>query len=207
MVRYAQLLEQRYKGRIDADADDFLGFIVDGGKHMTNLIHDLLAFSRTSRQLEPLKPLPAREAVAQALRNLEMVLDDAGAEVIVGDLPLVIADQTHLVSLFQNLIGNGLKYRAPDRKPVLSIKAERMSFDIWRFAVADNGIGIEPQYHEKIFEIFQRLDPGSNHEGTGIGLTMCRRIVHRFGGTIWVNSEPGTGTTFFFTLKDGSLEA
>ncbi|AVM75113.1 Phytochrome-like protein cph1 [Magnetospirillum gryphiswaldense MSR-1] len=82
-----------------------------------------------------------------------------------------------------------------------------MSFDIWRFAVADNGIGIEPQYHEKIFEIFQRLDPGSNHEGTGIGLTMCRRIVHRFGGTIWVNSEPGTGTTFFFTLKDGSLEA
>jgi light-regulated signal transduction histidine kinase (bacteriophytochrome) len=204
MVRYAQLLEHRYKGKIDADADDFLRFIVDGGKHMTNLIHDLLAYSRTSRQLELLRPMPAGEAIAQALKNLELDIYEAGAEVIVGDLPMVIADQTHLVSLFQNLLGNGLKYCAPDRKPVLSVSVERMPGNDWRFAVSDNGIGIDPQYHGKIFEIFQRLDPINYKEGTGIGLTLCRRIVHRFGGEIWLESELGEGTTFFFTLKDGA---
>jgi PAS domain S-box-containing protein len=207
IVRYAQLLEHRYKNRLDADADDFIGFVVDSGKHMTRLINDLLEFSRVSRQSEPLKPISAGEALTQALKNLDLELVTTGAEVKVGDLPTVVADQTYLVSLFQNLLGNGLKYRAPDRKPVLSVSAERVSFDSWRFTVADNGIGIEPQYHDKIFEIFQRLDPASNAEGTGIGLTLCRRIVHRFGGNIWLKSEPGTGTTFFFTLRDGSTSA
>ncbi|WP_234016277.1 sensor histidine kinase [Magnetospirillum gryphiswaldense] len=207
IVRYAQLLEHRYKNRLDADADVFIGFVVDSGKHMTRLINDLLEFSRVSRQSEPLKPISAGEALAQALKNLDLELVTTGAEVKVGDLPTVVADQTYLVSLFQNLLGNGLKYRAPDRKPVLSVSAERVSFDSWRFSVADNGIGIEPQYHDKIFEIFQRLDPASNAEGTGIGLTLCRRIVHRFGGNIWLKSEPGTGTTFFFSLRDGSAAA
>ena len=207
IVRYAQLLEHRYKNRLDADADVFIGFVVDSGKHMTRLINDLLEFSRVSRQSEPLKPISAGEAVAQALKNLDLELVTTGAEVKVGDLPMVQADQTYLVSLFQNLLGNGLKYRAPDRKPVLSVSAERVSFDCWRFAMADNGIGIEQQYHDKIFEIFQRLDPASSAEGTGIGLTLCRRIVHRFGGIIWLKSEPGIGTTFFFTLRDGSAAA
>jgi signal transduction histidine kinase len=207
IVRYAQLLEHRYKNQLDADADDFIGFVVDSGKHMTRLINDLLEFSRVSRQSEPLKPISAREAVAQALKNLDLELATTGAEVKVGDLPMVLADQTYLVSLFQNLLGNGLKYRTPDRKPELSVSAERVSFDCWRFAVADNGIGIEAQYHDKIFEIFQRLNPASNADGTGIGLTLCRRIVHRFGGTIWLKSEPGIGTTFFFTLRDGSVQA
>jgi signal transduction histidine kinase len=204
MVRYAQLLEHRYSGKIDSDADDFLRFIAEGGKHMTNLIHDLLAFSRTSQQLELLRPIPAGDAIARALKNLELDLHASGAEVTVGDLPTVIADQTHLVSLFQNLLSNAIKYSAPDRRPVLSVSAERMPSNDWRFAVSDNGIGIESQYHGKIFEIFQRLDPMSYKDGTGIGLTLCRRIVHRFGGEIWLESELGEGTTFFFTLKDGA---
>ncbi len=204
IIRYSQLLEHRYKGQIDADADDFIGFVVDSGKHMTRLINDLLEFSRVSRQSEPLRPISSGEAVAQALKNLDLELVTTGAEVSVGDLPTVVADETYLVSLFQNLLGNGIKYRAADRKPVLSVSAEHISFDRWRFAVSDNGIGIETEYHDKIFEIFQRLDPTSNTDGTGIGLTLCRRIIHRFGGELWLESKPGEGTTFFFTLRDGS---
>jgi signal transduction histidine kinase len=206
IIHYTQLLERRYKGQLDASADEFIAFIVDGGKHMTRLINDLLEFSRVSRQSEHLAPIPASEAVAQALKNLELDIRKSGAQVEVGDLPMVMADQTYLVSLFQNLIGNGIKYRAPDRPSIISISAEPHSPDSWLIAVADNGIGIEPQYHEKIFEIFQRLATASNHEGTGIGLTLCRRIVHRFGGSIWLSSEPGTGSTFFFTLKNGESQ-
>jgi PAS domain S-box-containing protein len=204
IVSYTQLLDRRYKGQLDADADDFIGFIVDNGRHMTRLINDLLKFSRVSRQSDPPHPIPAEEAVTQALKNLKLEMDGTDAEVMVGELPVVMANQIHLVSLFQNLLGNGLKYRASDRKPVLSVNAERETSGLWRFAVADNGIGIEPDYHNKIFEIFQRLDPASSVEGTGIGLTLCRRIVHRFGGEIWLESKPGEGTTFFFTLPDGS---
>jgi len=204
IVSYAQLLEHRYKGRIDADADDFIDFIVDNGKRMTQLIADLLEYSRITSQSKPSYPMPAGDAVARALANLRVDLDRAGAKVTVGDLPQVIAEPSHLVSVFQNLLGNGLKYHAPDREPRLSVTAERIAPDRWRFAVADNGVGIDPQYFDKIFEIFQRLDPASETEGTGIGLTLCRRIIHRFGGTIWVESTPGTGTTFFFTLMDGS---
>ncbi|KIL98568.1 Phytochrome two-component sensor histidine kinase Cyanobacterial phytochrome B [Paramagnetospirillum magnetotacticum MS-1] len=207
IVRFAQLLERRYKGRIDSDADAFIGFIVDGGKHMTQLISDLLEFSRVSRQSAPLTPISATEAITQALKNLELEIAKSEAEVNVDDLPLVMADQTYLVSLFQNLVGNGIKYGAADRKPVISVSAMRVSSGRWRFAVTDNGIGIEPQYQEKVFEIFQRLDPTSRREGTGIGLTLCRRIVHRFGGAIWLESIPGEGTTLFFTLQDGSAAA
>ena len=204
VVRYSQLLERRYKGRFDSDADDFIGFIVDSGKQMARMINDLLEFSRVSSQSKPLYPTPASEAVAQALHNLGGVILDADAEVAVGNLPTVMAEQSHLISLFQNLVGNGLKYRAPDRKPRLSVTAERTSPEYWRFAIADNGIGIDPAYHQKIFEMFQRLTPAAEAEGSGIGLTLCRRIVHRFGGSIWVESKPGEGATFFFTLRDGA---
>ena len=203
IVSYTQLLERRYKGQLDQDADDFMGFIVDNTKKMTRLISDLLDYSRASNQAEPLKPTSAADAVAEALRNLRQDLSNGGVEVSVGDLPRVMAVDTHLVSLFQNLVGNGIKYRAPDRAARIAITAERITPEQWCFAIADNGIGIEPQYHAKVFEIFQRLRPASETEGTGIGLTLCRRIVHRFGGSIWLESEPGQGTTFFFTLWDG----
>jgi len=204
MVSYAQLLDRRYKGRLDADADDFLGFIVDSSKRMTQLINDLLEYARITSQDRPLLPTPADTAVTRALANLKAVLDQSGADITIGSLPPVMAEPSHLVSLFQNLLGNALKYRMPDRPLRLSVTAERIDPEWWRFAVTDNGIGIEPAYHDKIFEIFQRLDPASELEGTGIGLTLCRRIVHRFGGAIWIESTLHVGTTVFFTLQDVS---
>ena len=206
IVHFSQLLGHRYKGQIDGEADLFIGYIVDGGKHMSRLISDILAYSRVSHHLEHLAPTPAGDAVVQALKNLEFNMKNTGAEAVIGEMPLVMADESHLVSLFQNLISNSLKYRAPDRKPKISINAERISQDFWRFSLADNGIGIDTKYHDKIFEIFQRLNPTSDSDGTGIGLTLCRRIVHRFGGNIWLESEPGIGTTFFFTLRTGSVK-
>ena len=170
---------------------------------MTRLINDLLEFSRVSRQLEPLYPIQSGEAVTQALLNIGVPPNTTDVELRIGVLPLVMAEQTPLVSLFQNLLGNAIKYRASDRKLVISVDAEQDSFGRWRFAVADNGIGIKLEYHEKIFEIFQRLNPAADTGGTGIGLTLCRRIVHRFGGEIWVESNLGEGSTFFFTLAGG----
>ena len=141
--------------------------------------------------------------MALALKTLEAEIDRTGVELLVGDLPVVMAEQTHLACVFENLLSNALKYQVEGRDPKLSVSAERTARGEWRFAVADNGIGIEPQYREKIFEIFQRLDPASETQGTGIGLTLCRRIIHHFGGDIWVESEPGRGTTVNFTLRDG----
>jgi len=201
IVSYTQLLERRYKGRLDSDADDFIGFIVANTKKMTQLIFDLLEYSRASRQTGPLEPTSASEAVAQALSNLGPELEVSGLEICVGELPEVAAVPSHLVSLFQNLLSNSIKYRSAGRPIRISVTAEPAEPGYWRFAVADNGIGIEPQYHDKVFEIFQRLNPAAETEGTGIGLTLCRRIVHRFGGAIWMESEPGKGTTMFFTLR------
>lgn len=200
IIHFSQLLERRYKGQLDANADEFIGLVVGSATQMTQLIADLLEYSHLAGQSMPLRPIPAGEAVAQAVNALRLDLDKIGADIIVGDLPRVMAESSRLISLFQNLLGNAIKYRAPDRKPLVSVKAEWTNPDRWCFAVADNGIGIEQQYFDKIFEIFQRLNPNSRVEGTGIGLTLCRRIVHHFGGTIWVDSVPGAGTTFFFTL-------
>lgn len=201
IASYTQLLGRRYKGRLDSDADDFIAFIVDNSKKMTQLILDLLEYSRVSRQVGTMEAVSAAGALAQALGYLRQDLDMNGVEVEVGDLPEVEAIPAHLASLFQNLIGNAVKYRSPDRPPRVSVTAEPAGGHLWHFAVADNGIGIEPQYHGKIFELFQRLNPGMDVSGTGIGLTLCRRIVHRFGGTIWLESEPGKGSTFHFTLR------
>ena len=204
IVSYAQLLDRRYKARLDADADDFIGFIVDNGTRMTRLINDLLEYSRITDHSKRLDPTSAGEAVAKALANLKTDLEECGAAVELGELPRVMAEPSQLIRLFQNLLGNGLRYRAPDRPLRLAVTAQRIGPDHWRFAVADNGIGIAPEYHDKIFEIFQRLDPSWGQDGTGIGLTLCRRIVHRFGGAIWLDSAPNVGTTVFFTLRDGS---
>jgi len=200
IVSYSQLLERSYKDRLDDDANLFIGFIIDNGKRMTALIKDLLRYSRISNPSEPLAAISAAEAVRQAIKNLDTALEENQAEITLGELPLVIATGPQLVSLFQNLLSNAIRYRAADRAPRISVTAEPDGAGMWRFAVSDNGIGIDPLYHEKIFEIFQRLHPSGEREGTGIGLTMCRRILHRFGGKIWLSSTPGQGSTFFFTL-------
>lgn len=201
IVLFAQMLERRYKGALDSEADEFIRFIVDSGKQMSSLISDILQYSRVASRKEALACIPATDAVATAMENLALAIAESHAVVTVAELPVVLAEPSLLASLFQNLIGNAVKYRAADRQPEISIRAERMAPDRVLFSVTDNGIGIEPAYHDKIFEIFQRLNPSPDTEGTGIGLTLCRRIVHRFGGDIWLNSTPGSGTTFFFSLR------
>lgn len=207
MTSYAQLLSRRYQGRLDADADDFIGFIVDGAKRMTHLIQDLLDYARITSQGIQLEAVPAERALGKALGGLRQMLDMAAVEMVVPDLPVVLADEIQLTSLFQNLIENAVKYRHPERSARITISASRASTAMWQISVADNGIGIEPQYFHKVFVIFQRLYPANDTEGTGIGLALCQRIVRRFGGRIWVDSTPGQGSTFHFTIRDGAAEA
>jgi len=203
VVSYAQLLDRRYRGKLDADADEFIGFIVDNTRHMSELINDLLDYTRVGRPSLPLVPVDARRPIEHAIALLHPEIEESGATITVGDMPRVMGDETQMVSLIQNLIANGLKYRHPDRRPEIRIEAVAYPGAMWCFAVRDNGIGIEKQYFGKIFEIFQRLHPDHKSSGTGIGLALCQRIVHRFGGDIWVESVPGEGTTLLFTLPDG----
>jgi len=204
VVSYAQLLERRFQGQFGRDGDEFIGFIVGNALRMSVLIRDLLEYARVSRQPRTLMGVPADRAVEQALSDLAGAIKDSGAGVNVSPLPVVLADEVQLVSLFQNLIGNAVKFRRPDLAPEIIISAAPVEDGLWRFLVADNGIGIEAEYREKIFSIFQRLHTLERYEGSGIGLALCRRIVNRFGGTIWVESTPDRGTSFFFTLRDGS---
>lgn len=201
VVSYAQLLARRYRGRLDADADEFIGFIVDNTRHMSELINDLLDYTRVGRPALPLVPVEARRPLAQALAALRPEIEAIGATIQFDTLPRVMGDEAQMVSLFQNLIGNALKYRHLDRPLEIAITAEPHDGTKWCFAVRDNGIGIEKQYFSKIFEIFQRLHPDHKSTGTGIGLALCQRIIHRFGGEIWVESVPETGSTFFFTIE------
>jgi light-regulated signal transduction histidine kinase (bacteriophytochrome) len=201
IVLFAQMLERRYKGALDSEADEFIRFIVDSGKQMSSLISDILEYSRVVSRKEALACIPAAESVTTATDNLALEITQSHAAITVADLPEVLAEPSLLTSLFQNLIGNAIKYRAADRLPEIWVRAERIAPDRVLFSVTDNGIGIDAAYHEKIFEIFQRLNPSPDTDGTGIGLTLCRRIVHRFGGDIWLDSTPGVGTTFFFSLR------
>ncbi len=198
IVNYLQLLERRYKGRLDADADDFIFFAVDGGRRMQTLINDLLAYSRVGTKGQPFAPTDCNDVARRALANLHMIVAETGARIDCGQMPTVLADSSQLVQLFQNLVGNALKYRS-DRSPQITVSAQRRPKE-WLFSVEDNGIGIEPQYFEQVFIIFQRLHTSAQYPGTGIGLSVCKKIVERHGGAIWVSSEPGTGSTFFFTI-------
>ena len=198
VASYTQLLARRYRGRLDADADEFIAFAVDGATRMQTLIRDLLSYSRITTQGRELHPTDTNLACTTACSNLQSAIEESGAMVTTGALPTVAADETQLTQLFQNLIGNALKYRR-ERRPEIRIEARAMA-DAWQFSVQDNGIGIEPQYFERIFQMFQRLHTREEYPGTGIGLTLCRRIVERHGGRIWVESGPGVGSTFFFTF-------
>jgi PAS domain S-box-containing protein len=199
IVSFSQLLERRYGGKLDQDADEFIGFIVEGGNRMQRLIEDLLTFSRVATQARPLAPTDAGEVVADVIHAMETPICEAGATVTVEALPTVKADAAQLAQVFTNLIGNALKYRRPDVPPEVRISAERTG-RVWRFSVADNGIGIEAEYFGRIFVIFQRLHTREEFGGTGIGLAIVKRIIDRHGGKVWVESTPGEGTTFFFTL-------
>jgi light-regulated signal transduction histidine kinase (bacteriophytochrome) len=196
---YTQLLARRYKGRLDEDADEFINYAVDGANRMQTLINDLLAYSRVGTRGKPPKPTDTGAVFEAARANLRMAIEESGAEVTSDALPTVMGDKSQLVQLFQNLVGNAIKFRS-EEPPKVHVGAERQGDD-WLFSVSDNGIGIEEQYLERIFVIFQRLHGRTEHPGTGIGLAVCKKIVERHGGKIWAESEPGKGSTFYFTLR------
>ncbi|MDI6876250.1 MAG: PAS domain S-box protein [Methanomicrobiales archaeon] len=199
IVTFTQLLERRYRDRLDTDASEYIDYIVDAGKRMQALITDLLNYSRVSSQVHAPLPIRPEVVLAQALLALDGILEEAGATVTYDPLPMVEADAQQLVQVFQNLISNAVKYRREDEPPKVHVSAERRNGYV-QFSVADNGIGIEPQYFDRIFVIFQRLHGREKYSGTGIGLAIVKRIVERHGGRIWVESEPGKGSTFHFTL-------
>jgi PAS domain S-box-containing protein len=202
VTSYVQLLAKRYKAKLDSDADDFINFAVDGAMRMWNLINDLLAYSRVGTRGHPLEPINCETILQEALDNLKVTMEESGAVVTHDSLPTVMADSSQLGQLFQNLIGNAIKFRG-DERPRVHVSARR-SGNGWTFSVRDNGIGIAPEFTERIFIIFQRLHGRNEYPGTGIGLAVCKKIVERHGGRIWVESEPGKGATFYFTLpKEG----
>ena len=195
---YTQLLARRYQGKLDADADEFIAFAVDGAARMRRLINDLLAYSRVTTKGHKFKPVEAGAALKQALSNLKATVEESGATVTFDPLPTVEADEGQLMQLFQNLVGNALKFRRTDPLRV-HVSVEQRAKE-WEFSVRDNGIGIEPQHLERIFIIFQRLHPAAEFPGTGIGLAICKKIAERHGGRLWVTSEPGAGSAFHFSI-------
>ncbi len=197
---YLRLLENRYRDELDDDANDFIDFAVDGADRMREMISGLLQYSRVEQHSDALEPTDTDVVVDRVLDSLQVQIEELDAEVEVGALPTVAGDNRLLEQLFQNLLSNALKYRG-DEPPHVEIGATRRG-DEWVFRVADNGIGIDPQYTDQIFKVFNRLHTHDEYQGTGIGLTLCRRIVDRHGGEIWVESTPGEGSTFFFTLPD-----
>ena len=196
---YTQLLERRYGDRLDSDAREFMAFIVDGATRMKQLIEDLLAYSRVGTRGKELRPVQAGAALERALVNLRAAIEASGASVTHDALPGVIADDTQLTQLFQNLIGNAIKFRKKD-EPLRVHVGVKDAGRHWRFSVADNGIGIEPQYFERIFMVFQRLHTRDEYPGTGIGLAICKKVIDRHRGRIWVESAPGEGSRFIFTI-------
>ena len=199
VTSYTQLLSRRYKGRLDSDADEFIAFAVDGATRMQRLIQDLLAYSRVGTKKVALAAISSEEALRQALLNLGGTIADKGAVVTHDLLPPVLADEVQLVQLFQNLIGNAIKYQNPG-VPRVHVSAARDGDASWSFTVKDNGLGIDSQYFVRIFGMFQRLHKREEFDGTGIGLAICKKIVERHGGTISVESQPGQGSTFRFGL-------
>jgi PAS domain S-box-containing protein len=202
VASYTQLLSRRYKGKLDAEADEFIGFAVDGASRMQLLIQDLLAFSRVGTKGRDLIDTSSEEALRKALRNLGSAIQESRALVTHDSMPAVMADETQLTQLFQNLIGNAIKYQNSG-VPRVHISVARNGDGKCKFSVKDNGLGIAPQYFERIFGMFQRLHKREEFAGTGIGLAICRKIAERHGTSISVESEPGQGATFSFTL-DGT---
>jgi PAS domain S-box-containing protein len=206
VASYTQLLSRRYKGKLDSDADEFIAFAVDGASRMQRLIQDLLAYSRVGTKGRDLLDISSEEALHQALINLRGAIEEKGALVTHDPLPAVVADDMQLIQLFQNLVGNAIKYQNSGI-PKVHISASRNGSKKWTFSVKDNGLGIDPQYFEKIFGMFQRLHKREEFAGTGIGLAICKKIVERHGGSISVESQPGQGSTFRFALAESEKKS
>ena len=201
VASYTQLLARRYGDKLDDDAREFIAFAVDGVTRMQALINDLLAFSRVGTRGEAPERTDTAAIVDRVLLNLGPAIEEGGAAVTRDELPVVYADPGQLNQVFQNLIANALKFRQPDEPPRVHVSARRDAGE-WIFSVSDNGIGISPEFADRIFVLFQRLHSRSEYPGTGIGLAICKKVVERHGGRIWVESEPGRGTTFLFTIPD-----
>jgi light-regulated signal transduction histidine kinase (bacteriophytochrome) len=196
---YNQMLQRKFTDKMDEDVEQYFAYTIDGARRARMLVDDLLAYTRVAvRGIDVPERTSAAEALDEALKNLAIAIRDSGASIVYGALPAVLIHPVHLRQLFQNLVGNALKYRS-HIAPRIEIGAVKRG-DEWEFSVKDNGIGISPEYHEQIFDIFKRLHPASEYDGTGIGLALCRRIVERYGGRIWVESAAGEGATFLFTL-------
>ncbi|MGF7119078.1 sensor histidine kinase [Methanobacterium oryzae] len=201
IISFTQLLERRYKGQLDSDADEFMDYIIDAAERMQQLINGLLQYSRVTTQGNKFQPVNINNVVNDVLFNLRTSIEENNAEITVDKLPTVTIDKLQLLQLFQNIIGNAIKFKKPDESPKIHISANKdEERNEYVFSVVDNGIGIEPQYNERIFVIFQRLHTQDVYKGTGIGLSIAKRIIERCGGCIWVESSFGKGSTFYFTL-------
>jgi light-regulated signal transduction histidine kinase (bacteriophytochrome) len=214
VMSYLQLLERRYKGKLDNDADEFIGYAVDGAARMQTLIQALLSYARVSSRAKPFMPVDCNLLLQHALDNLQLCIRESGAMITSDPLPIIAGDPTQLTQLFQNLIANAIKF-CRDAPPQIHISGKQLppccmpqgaSGDLasapcaWRFSVADNGIGIDAAYLDRIFSIFQRLHSRSAYAGTGIGLAICKKIVERHGGQIWVESDTDRGSVFYFII-------
>jgi signal transduction histidine kinase len=198
VTSYLNLIQKRYTDKLDQNAKEFIGFAAEGAERMHRLINDLLAFSRVQTRIEPFGPVNCNEVTDRVLDNLKVAIQESEAQVERPPLPTVLGDSSQLIQLFQNLISNAVKFRSA-QTPRVKVSA-RQDGSSWVFAVEDNGIGISSKHFERIFIIFQRLHSRDKYTGTGIGLAICKKIIERHGGRIWVESEPGRGSTFYFTL-------
>ncbi len=204
VTAYVDLLARRYKGKLDSDADDYIHFAVDGARRMRALINDLLSYSRTGTQAVRIAPTDFESVLSVALTNLQVLLKETGAMISHDPLPVVAADENKLVLVMQNLLSNAVKFRKPAEVARVHVSAVRKG-PVWNFLVEDNGIGFDPQYADKIFVIFQRLH-SRNYPGTGLGLAISKRIVEAHGGHMWVESEEGTGSRFWFSLPADQMD-
>jgi light-regulated signal transduction histidine kinase (bacteriophytochrome) len=198
---YSQMLQRKYRHKLGSEAEEYFNYIVTGAQRMDELVHDLLAYTQAApmSDTQVVTPVDADQVLEKTLGNLQRAVDESGAIINRGPLPTLLVAEVHLTQLFQNLIENAIKYRG-EETPRIDIEAVREG-ELWRISIHDNGIGIAPQYAQQVFGIFKRLHTSDQYSGTGIGLAICQRIVHRYGGRIWVESEgEGQGSTFSFTL-------
>jgi PAS domain S-box-containing protein len=198
VASYSQLLSKRYKGKLDSDADDFINYAVDGANRMQMLINDLLDYSRVGTRGKEFGMTDFNAVLEKTLRDLKKRVEESGSNVTIDPLPSLMADGGQIGQVFQNLISNGIKFRS-DASPLIHVSSEKNK-NKWIFSVRDNGIGIDTEYSNRIFEIFQRLHNKEEYPGSGIGLAICKKIVERHRGNIWIESEPAKGSTFFFSI-------